>query len=207
MCVTQIIAKEAQGKLASVDKTFILDLEKEPENEVEEQAPDLSKIEIEEPVAAEDPTIEVVLRNHQMKKINPFPRRKENEFEMVDTVVSLKRIIPKEVKGDLIFPDLEFTLQEFPDFPPIENPDFYKREVFTNNVFFIIDDPNSSWARKDEIINELEHRKKRTKAGIPALEKKLGIAIMKDNVHHLVDFFEEYLITHVDCKLFKQYIV
>ena len=158
-----------------------------------------------------DPIIHVVTRKHRMKKMNPFPRLNESEFEFVDTVISLKKIIPKEVKGELIFPELNFNLQEYPNLPPVDDPqpDFYKQAVFDNNPFLIIDNPDSSVQKKEEILKELEHRKKRAwerKVG-PALEKRLGITIMKDNVHHLVDFFEEYLITHVNTKFFKQYVV
>jgi len=159
-----------------------------------------------------DPIIQIITRKSQKKRINPFPGRNEKGFEIVDTVVTLKKMIPKEVKEDLVFPELGFKLQEFPNLPPVNDPhpNFYKEAVFGNNPFLIIDDPTCSVEKKEELLKELEHRKKRSwerKIGVPAMEKRLGISIHKDNVHHLVDFFEEYLITHVNTKLFKQYVV
>ena len=43
-----------------------------------------------------EPAIEVVTKNHQVKKMNPHPTKQETEFDLVDKLVTVKKVIPDQ---------------------------------------------------------------------------------------------------------------
>lgn len=144
------------------------------------------------------------------KKMNSFlPNRIDASFEVIENQVLIKRLMPnknEEVKEESLLPDLEFDLEEYPeDLPDVLDPsaDFYKEEVFESTVFRQTDSTLTG-VKPEEINVVIETRVHR------AWERKLGMPIVKDNVHHLVDYFEDYvdkIKSGMGTKIFKQYIV
>ena len=102
----------------------------------------------------------------------------------------------KSVKTNLS--ELPFSSEEYPNLAPVKEPsiDFYEPVVFENPVF-LSTDPVFTGVKAEEIAEERNNRDKR------ALEKKLGMHIVKDSVHRLVRIFQENKI--VD-PVIKQYI-
>ena len=100
----------------------------------------------------------------------------------------------------------EFQSLDYPDNLPLvkePNADFYKEEVFESSVFRKTDAAYTG-VKPEEINTVIQRRVHR------AWEKKLGMPIVKDNVNHLVNFFEDYVTnirTGMGTKVLKHYIV
>ena len=154
-----------------------------------------------------DPIIEVVAMEHRKKKMSA--NKGDNSFEVAESHILIKKILPnqkEEAKEESVLPQHEFVSEEYPsNLPKVMDPgpDFYREEVFESAVFRKTD-ASYTGVKPEEIKTVLRNRVHR------AWEKKLGMPIVKDNVHGLVDYFEEYVEqvkTGVGSKVFKHYIV
>ena len=75
-------------------------------------------------------------------------------------------------------------MEEYPDLPATRNPtaDFYKEEVFDDELFLKTDPAYTGVKRKD-LPAELERREQR------AWEDNIGISAIKKQVISMMDFF------------------
>ena len=46
-----------------------------------------------DPGAEDEPIIQVVNREHCLKKMNPFPGKDESEFDIIDSILSVKKVL------------------------------------------------------------------------------------------------------------------